>query len=217
MREFPSRMLFRPVALCPRLEPPPPIDGDLADWEGVPPLTDLGDLDGEAGFAQVQVAWSEAGLFIAYRCPKPEGAVVVNRRRPHAGDGLQVWVDTRATQDAHRASRFCHHFILLPRGGGPGGADAVAWQVNIRRARERPPLCDPRRISVASVIGEGFYTIEAHLPAEVLHGFEGHAGERIGFNYLAHDIPAGRRHWSAPPDLPVETDPSLWGLLELGQ
>ena len=214
MTDFPSRMLFRPVVECPRLKRAPVIDGDLDDWAGVTPLPPLSEYDGEGVFAEVYVAWRAEGLYIGERCAKPTGTVSVNRRQPHAGDGLQVWVDTRAAQTAHRASRFCHQFILLPKGGGQR-SEAVAWQVNIRRARERAPLCGPDDIQVAAQIGEGFYTIEAHLPARILNGFEPRAGTRIAFNYLVHDVPVGRRWWSSPWGFPADTDPSLWGVLEL--
>lgn len=215
MAQFPSRMLFRPIVRCPRIDPAPTIDGDLSDWEGIGPLPPLEELDGRATFADVFVAWNSQGLYIAERCRKPEGTVAVSRRRPHAGDALEVWIDTRATQSAHRATRFCHQFVLLPKGGGAGRLEAIAWQVSIRRARERPLECDPSEIEIASFIGNGFYTIEAHLPARILSGFEARAGARIGFNYLLHDVPGGRQFWAAPRGFPMHTDPSLWGLLEL--
>lgn len=215
MPDFPSRMLFRPIASCPRLRQPIVLDGDLADWSGIPALPPLGELDGERTFAQVYVAWSEEGLYLAERCAKPGGTVTVNRRRPASGDGLQVWIDTRAAQTAHRASRFCHHFLLLPRGGGPGRGEPVAWQANLRRARERPPLCDPSQIRLASRVEGDSYCLEVLLPTHLLNGFEPRAGERIGFNYFAHDVPGGKQVWSSPRAMPFDTDPSLWGLLEL--
>jgi len=215
MPEFPSRMLFRPIMLCPRVATPP-LDGTLSGLEHLPALPPLSELDGRDSFARVWVAWNEEGLFIAGRFPKPTGTVAVNRRRPHSGDGLQVWVDTRATQTAHRASRFCHHFVLLPKGGGAARSRPVAWQNRIRRAREHAPVCDPDQIRIASLIGDGYYTIEAHLPASVLTGFEAREGARLGFNYLAHDVPAGRQLWASAHGFPSDTDPSLWGLIELG-
>lgn len=215
MAEFPSRILFKPTSDCHRIAPKPTIDGDLADWGDLKPLPRLCELDGHEGFADVWVAWADDGLYIAERCPKPQGTVSVNRQRPHAGDGLQAWVDTRATQNAHRATRFCHQFIFLPKGAGAGRSQATAWQANIRRARERASLCNPSDIRIASFIGEGFYTIEAHLPLHVLGGFGPSVGSQIGFNYVVHDIPSGSQRWSAPRGFPMDWDPSLWGLLEL--
>lgn len=214
MPGFPSRVLFKAVAQCPRVDDPR-IDGDLSDWAEIPPLPDLGALDGAAGFARVHVGWSEAGLYVAEHCAKPEGTVSVNRRAPHAGDGLQVWIDTRCTQTTHRATRFCHHFVLLPKGGGLNRQDPVGWQGNIRRARDRAPLCDPAQIVLASRVGADHYTLEAFLPAGILAGFEPRVGLRMGFNFMAHDIPAGRQVWSTPPGFPADWDPSLWGILEL--
>jgi hypothetical protein len=215
MSSFPSRLLFKPIVSCPRFRRAPLVDGDLSEWADVPPLPPLGEYDGENAFAEVYVAWDETGLYVAERCRKPAGTVAVNRRRPEAGDGLQVWIDARATQTAHRATRFCHQFILLPRSGGGGHSAPVGWQVNIRRARERPPLCRPEQIGVAASVHPGHYILEAHLPAAILMGFEPRAGVLLGFNYLVHDVPGGRRVWAAPSDFAFDRDPSLWGLLEL--
>ena len=200
---------------CPHLDSAPAIDGDLTDWDDVAPLPPLQELDGEGAFAEVFVAWNADGLYIAERCHKRGGAVAVNRRRPHAGDGLELWIDTRATQTAHRATRFCHRFILLPRSGGGSRSEPMAWQGNIRRAREQSPLCDPSQINIASAIGDDWYIMEAHLPTPILAGLDPTPGARIGFNYHVHDLSQGRQFWSAPRGFPMATDPSLWGLLEL--
>ncbi len=215
MPDFPSRMLFHAVATCPHLRSEPEPDGSLRATRGHEPLPPLAELDGRPAFAEVWALWHESGLYVAEYCPKPEGTVAVNRRRPHSGDGLQVWLDTRAARGAHRASRFCHHFILLPKGGGSSREEPTAWQARIRRAREHAPICEPEQIRIAAHIGDNYYTVEAFLPAAILTGFEPREGSRIGFNYLAHDIPAGRQLWSAPHGLPSDTDPSLWGALEL--
>lgn len=215
MPGFPSRMLFKPVVACPRLEVPPVVDGDVSDWEGVPALPPLERLDGEQPVATVWVGWREEGLYVAAWFAKPAGPVVVSRQRPMSGDGLQLWVDTRASGDAHRATRFCHQFVLLPKGGGTGRSEAVAWQANIRRAREKAPVAAAGSLPVAAQTGPNWWAIEAHLPAAALNGFEPRAGVRLGFTYLAHDVPGGRQFWTAPRDLPADTDPSLWGTLEL--
>jgi hypothetical protein len=208
-------MLFRPVVLCPRMPEGWAVDGDLREWESLEPLPPLQELDGEQPFARVWLAWSPAGLHIAEHCDKPVGPVTCNPWRPDSGDGLQVWVDTRATQDVHRATRFCHHFVLLPRGRGRDWGRAVAWQGPIRRARERAPICQPEDIAVAAQVREGFYALEALLPVHVLHGFEPRPGARLGFNFYVHDIPGGKQVWAAPRDLPFDTDPSLWATVEL--
>ncbi len=214
MPGFPSRVLFKAVARIPRVDALK-IDGDLSDWTDIPALPALAELDGTDSFARIHVAWSDAGLYVAEYCDKPVGTVSVNRRSPLAGDGLQLWIDTRGTQTTHRATRFCHHFVLLPKGGGLGRQEPLAWQGNIRRARERAPLCEPSEIRLASRVGPDHYTLEAFLAAGILNGFEPRAGLRMGFNYMAHDVPGGRQLWSTPPGFPADWDPSLWGLLEL--
>ena len=41
------------------------------------------------------------------------------------------------------------------------------------------------------------------------------SGTRIGFHFLVHDVHAGSFGWAAPKGFPAETDPSLWGAVEL--
>lgn len=215
MTVFPSRALFKAIADCHRLGDDVSPDGDAGKWARIAPLPALEELDGLREFAEVRVGWNRAGLWVYEEVPKASGAVTVNRRNPQSGDGLQVWIDTRASQTSHRATRFCHHFIVLPRGAGTGRQEPTAWQANIRRARERAGLCDPAEIRVTARVGRDAYSIEALFPAHILQGFEAEAGTRLGFNYFAHDVHGGRQLWSAPRELPYEWDPSLWGVLEL--
>lgn len=215
MPTFPSRLLFRPVVTCPRLRRKVRIDGDLSDWEGIPALRSLGELEEEPVFSQVFVAWDESGLYIAERRHKGGHRVVVSRVHPETGDALCIWIDTRASQNAHQATRFCHHFIMLPRGAQLLYTRAIAWQADIPCARNRPPLCRPEDIRVASVVDDEGYTLEALLPARILCGVDLRPGSRLGFHYAAHDVSRGSQLWAAPPGLPYKTDPSLWGVLEL--
>jgi hypothetical protein len=218
MPEFPSRLLFKTVVTCRRMPAAPRIDGDLSHWEGIAPLPHLGSIEGVPPAGDVWVAWSEAGLYVAARVEK-SSAVVSNRRRPQNGDGLQIIVDTRAVQNVHRATRFCHLFILLPKGGGLAGDAPIAWQAEIPGARESARLCKPGDIPIAATTdtARGFYTLEAALPAAVLTGWEPAPGVRLGFQYWLHDVQRGSETWSTSPDFPAMQDPSLWGLLELGE
>lgn len=209
--EIPVRSFFNFCAPCVRLAAAPVVDGDLAEWPPDARLPDLAALQGEAPFAEVFAGWRDEGLFLALAV-SGNAAVDVDRARPLKGDGLQVWLDTRDVRDAHRASRYCHHFYFLP---GKGRRKPTAGQVRIRRARAHGRVCDPEELSVASQTGPSGYTLEAHIPASALTGFDPSENRRLGFTYLLTDANLGRQAWTADEPLPVSYDPSLWGTVEL--
>ncbi len=171
-------------------------------------------MESRTGFAEFYMAWNGEGIYVAVRVQGAAG-LEVQPKRPLRGDGLQVWVDTRDVRDAHRASRFCHHFSFLPVGGGTGGRGPVGRQFRIRRARAQARLCDPEQLGVASKVLKSEYRMEVHLPAGVLTGFDPEENTRLGFTYLLKDRKLGRQFWTADESLPDSYDPRLWGTVEL--
>lgn len=212
--ELPARALFEfsvPVSV---LRERITIDGDLSDWRDSFALPDLAGIDGAPGFATVYTAWDRRGLYFALDVGDKE-KVSCDRRRPHKGDAFFVWIDTRDVRDALRAGRFCHHFIATPRGTGPGGSQAKAWQSPIHRAREQAPICQPSELHVASAVRTGGYSLELALPAAVLNGYDPDECARLGLTYMITDVDHGQQLWNVPPHLPFGHDPSTWAAIEL--
>ncbi len=207
--QFPSRLLFSITADCPYVKEP---------WASSPAdrpealLPPLSELDGDAAFAQVHVAWNERGLYVAAEIPK-QGPLVGNRQRPSSGDGMQLWIDTEPDATGGRANQHCYHFVILPQ--TPGHNRPVAWQQHIRRAHGRPPLCDPEAIQVEVQRGDESYWMRVGLPVGQCLDWAPESGSEVGFNYLIHDTAAGRQTWSCPPQAPYPNDPSYWGRLRL--
>jgi len=212
--ELPARAFFRysvPIGRKPeRLR----VDGNLSEWPSGTLLPDLGELDGRRGFAEVRLTWDEQGLYVGLRVTNKRN-VVSHRQRPRAADALFLWVATRDVRDVHRASRFCHQFVALPRGGGTDRQKATAWQSPIHRAREQAPQCEPGRLKVASAVEADSYGLELILPASVLNGFEPDECPRLGLTYLVCDHEHGWQSWTSPHHLPFDWDPSTWGTVEL--
>src|SRR3990167_1768566 len=67
----------------------------------------------EESFAQVAFAWNEEGLYVALFSSLPfQGCAY-----PHyeTGDAFELFVDTRDLKTVTTLTRFCHHFLFLPK------------------------------------------------------------------------------------------------------
>ncbi len=106
-------------------------------------LPNLAELDGERMFADMRAAWSETGLAFSVRVEGKRHPSWCRESKLEDSDGLQLWIDTRATHNIHRAMRFCHRFIFLPAGGGRSFNDPVADQLLVDRAAKTPTRCAP--------------------------------------------------------------------------
>jgi hypothetical protein len=208
---IPTRAFFQVAFPCLFRADAPKVDGKLGDWDDTFLVPDLGGLDGKEAFANVYMAWNDGGLYFALDA-KGKAKCAVDERRPLRGDGFQVWIDTRDVRNAHRGSRYCHHFCFWPQ------ADDVAAggrQFRLRRARAQARLQDAGRFSVASHAHKKGYGMEVHIPADALTGFDPGENTRLGFSYVLKDKTLGRQFWTADETLPVSYDPSLWGTAEL--
>jgi hypothetical protein len=172
-------------------------------------------LDGAPPLADVRAGWNENGLYFTAQ---------VEGKRQHPwcrdgaideSDGLHIWIDTRDTQNIHRASRFCHRLAFIPSGGGSRRQDPVAGQLVIQRAREQCKPIPPRKLGVRSENRVGGYYLQVFIPGEVLTGFDPVEYPRLGFMYAIVDRERGTQTLSVSTELPYDDDPSLWVSLEL--
>jgi hypothetical protein len=215
----PHRAFFSFAFPCRHRDEPPVVDGNLRDWDPsfrVPPLMEV---DGGAGFGEVFMAWSDAGLWFAVEVGgKGRSAKTrykIDPRNHWQADCFEVWIDTRDVKDSHRANRYCHHFFFLPGGRGKDGKKPIGRQTSIDRAREQAPPCPEEAIKVGLRRLKGRYQMEIFLPAEGLNGFRPREFDRIGFNYVLNDIEHGAQSWSVDRSPPFASDPSRWGTAEL--
>src|SRR5690606_9136360 len=75
---------------------------------------DGGTVDRERSYADVRMAWAPHGLLFNVRVESKNQPLWCRDSKLEDSDGLMVWIDTRATLNIHRASRFCHRYIFLP-------------------------------------------------------------------------------------------------------
>lgn len=205
----PNRLLFRfefPI----RHRKSPVIDGDLSDWSDEFLVPDFGALDGQPGFGQVYLAWNKTGLFIACRVDGRKSPFQCDPKSFWKGDNLRLCTDMRDTRDIKRGSRYCQQFFFLPAGGGRDGRSAAAGAAKLSRATENAPLPEPGIIQVAADRESSWYTIEGHVPAAALSGFDPDEHRRIGVCTVLEDRDLGQQFLTVDDDLNWYVDPSTW-------
>lgn len=154
------------------MEALPRRSGRLLDLPEACLLPSLAELDHQTDYARVKLAWNNDGFAISVeitgRTRQPEIPKGENIKR----DGIELWIDTRNTQSVHRATKFCHHFILQPMGTGLKRDVPSVQSLPVARAREENPLPNPELVKIHSEISRSGYLLEAWFPKEVFVGFD---------------------------------------------
>jgi hypothetical protein len=183
-------------------------------------LLNLAELDGntadrERRYADVRAAWNPQGLIFNVTVTDKSQPLWCRDERLEDSDGLQVWIDTRATLNIHRASRYCHRYAFLPAGGGRSNTDPVADQLLINRARENARPIRPRELQVAAKITKAGYWLSAFVPAAALGGYDPLQHRELGFTYSVYDRELGLQTFATGAAFPFQEDPTCWAMLEL--
>ena len=211
---IPPTFLFQLSIDCKRCDVPWSAKGFDLDEEFMVPSfrAELGD---GPKFADVRMTWNESGMFFRVRTAGKKQSPWCRESRIEDSDGLSIWIDTRNTQNIHRASRFCHRFVFLPQGGGRLQDQPIAQLVEIHRAKEHPKPVSPDLFKVRSEKRIDGYVLHAMIPADAITGFHAEEHPRLGFCYAVTDRELGWQTYSLGPEFPFMSDPSLWGTIEL--
>ncbi len=178
-------------------------------------LSGFGALEDRPEFADVRAAWSEDGLFFTIIIDSKKQSVWCRDTQILESDGFQFWVDTRCTQNIHRASRFCHWFTALPGGNGPSKKKPLMSMHRINRAKEDSPTLNRGTASIASKINKTGYQLSLFVSSSCLNGWNSEESRQLGFNYAVVDRELGWQTLGIGPELPISEDPSLWQVLQL--
>jgi len=211
---LPPSFLLRICYPCRYLQSIPSDDG-LLDLPESYRLENFASMDARPAYADIRLAWNEGGLGLQVEVTGKDQLPQGDIHRPRASDGVTLWLDTRDARTSHRASRYCHQFHFLPRGGGPDHDEPSVAQVAIHRALQDAPLCSPAAVPFRSRSKKTDYRVEAFLPAAVLHGFDPEQNPRLGFFLAVRDGELGDHLLSGGAEFPYWEDPSLWSTLEL--
>jgi len=210
---LPPRMLFRYSVPCHRHDQAG--GQDKLDLAAKHRLVDLQSLDGEIAGVDLRAAWSENGLTFTLRVQGKRLPPRCRLDRITESDSLQIWIDTRATHNIDRASRFCHHFVFLSTGSGKRRNQPWAEQMAIARAKQEAPIATRQQLYVRAEKRVDGYLLEAAVPSAALEGFDPAEHPRLGFTYLVRDAELGDQTFSCGGEFPYQADPSLWATLEL--
>ncbi len=175
----------------------------------------LRSIEDDANFGDVRIGWNADGLGISVEVGGRSMPLACDPKRPTESDGLQIWIDTRNVQNIHRASRYCHHFCLLPASSNGKPGKPVVSQLEIARARDTAALAEQGDLKTTVEATKAGYRLEAWFPAAVLHGFDTEANPRLGFYYHLRDSELGNQFLTVDDEFPFANDPSLWSTLEL--
>ena len=172
-------------------------------------------LEGGDHFADVRMGWRTDGLLVHVTVSGKKQSVWCRETQLLESDGLQIWVDTRDTQNIHRASKFCHWFVLTPNGGGSNKEKPVASMLKINRSKDDPPTINRLKVSIASQVTKTGYTLRAFIPSGCLNGWDTDEHTNMGFFYAVVDRELGWQTLATGPEMPIAEDPSLWCTAQL--
>jgi hypothetical protein len=166
----------------------------------------------EDQFADVSLAWNEESLIVEVEVFKPfEEASYPDYDK---GDAIELFFDTRDLKSAGFMTRFCHHFVILPK-------DVQGVQVQeltTFRTEDTHPLCDSADISLQTTFTAKGYKMTITFPAHTLHGYEPSIYDRLGFTYRIHRYKGSSQHFSVSSHLyKIEQHPSLWASMTLSK
>lgn len=174
-------------------------------------LPSFGALGERPVYADVRMAWSEAGLGLHVRVAGKKALPWCRDTRLEDSDGFHLWIDTRCSPGIHRATQYCHRFLWMPAGGGPKREKPIASLIPIARARGNPKPIGPEQLKIAAYPRHDGYEMSGFIPAAALTGFDPRQQSRAGLYYAVVDRELGWQTLALGPEYPVADDPSLWG------
>lgn len=213
MSVLPASFLFHFTLEIPRVDRIPRSKSPLLQLPRNSQLSIPAELDRPA-FADFSLGWNPKGLCVSCRVAGKSQQPFCSAEDLFRSDRLQLWIDTRDTKTVHRATRYCHHFVVLPT-GADGNEEPVVEQHPIPRANEDAPEVEMDSILTESSIQDDGYELSIWFPKESLFGFEADPSQKLGFFAAVFDKELGLQHLALDSDFPFESDPSMWCTLQL--
>ncbi len=164
----------------------------------------------EDSFFDLGIGWSEEGIQLFFQIEsKFEGAFFPDIEK---GDGVEVFIDTRAIESAVTIHKYCHHFLFYPK--EVDGIQAI--EVTRFRNDDCHDPASPENFSVESIIKAGLIEMQITIPEISLFGYNPLQIPRLGFACLVHRSNKETGHFpQSGVDFKVESCPALWAKMRL--
>lgn len=173
-------------------------------------LPDTSKLLGAEAFADVAFCWNEEELVVEATVHQAFEESCYPRFTE--GDALEVFIDTRDLKNTGFATRFCHHFVVLPQ----EVQGIRALEVTRFRTEDTHPLCDPSELRVEAEFEKKSYWLRVCIPTSCLHGYDPDHFDRLGFTYRLSRPHAEPQYFAIrSTDWAIEQHPRLWASLKL--
>lgn len=173
-------------------------------------LPNTSELCGEESFATVALGWNDEGIeaYIHVNAPFHR----VSYPNVMAGDGVELFFDTRDVKSSGFNTRFCHHFFFLLE----AVEGVVAGEITRFRTEDVHPLCDAKELKVKGKRESSGYLLHIGIPKSCLYGYDPQQFKRLGFSYRINRAYGFPQHFSVTTDdFAVDQQPSLWSSLKL--
>lgn len=205
------------------------IDGDLADWKGVKPLSiDQAQVGGKrkqlpAEPAQTAyLAYCPRGLLVAVDVTDTSGRLETQFPISQfwLNDCVEVYIDTLNTKYNRRGETNTHQFFAFPfehkEAPGIGGYESKCTMKDQRAAWEGPVPHAKERMPTAWKKTDKGWTLEMLIPRAALRRGEVQPGRILGFN-VQIDTGHGDRfyYWSCLDGVKTSEHPNVWGDVQL--
>lgn len=173
-------------------------------------LNDTSKLLAEDPFASCSMAWNEEGIIFEIKVDQPfENCFFPDYRE---GDSLELFIDTRDLKTAGFLTRFCHHFVFLPK----PVEEIRAQEMTHFRTEDSHPLCDPERLKIEAEFHPKKYEMNIFIPSDCLCGYDPLSFDRLGFTYRMNRVGNAPQHFSVSSQYyAIEKHPALWASLKL--
>jgi hypothetical protein len=211
---LPPRFLFRWSFVIPYRKDLPAANELLLGSDVQLCLPSLAEFDHRAEWTRWRAGWNQKGLGLAVTVSGKSKPPSPDPNTPLTGDVVQIWLDTRCTQNIHRATRYCQSFLVFPAGKRRGSERPMIQRQPIPQAREtaNPPEASPE---LSCCLLDDGYRLDIWFPAGSLIGYDPKNHQRLGFFAAVHDRELGSQTLTVGDEFSFATDPSLWTVLEL--
>jgi len=173
-------------------------------------LPDFSDLLIQDRFAKVSMGWQKKGLIFHIQVEQAfQDSFFPDYRK---GDSIELFLDTRDLKSAGFLTRFCHHFVILPK-----KIDGIhAEEVTHFRSDDRHELCVGENIGVTTDFARNKYIVKIFVPSDCLYGYDPGTFDKLGFTYRINRFGGKPQGFSISSEsLAIEKEPALFSSMQM--